>query len=136
MIPAWVNDFVGIPFVNKGRDRSGADCWGLVVLVLHDVFGISTPDMSDAYEQCDNVPDTAPFLALANDWRTVEREDAQPGDVIVITTGGQPRHIGLVVAPGWFLHSGPKSDAVISRMDAMQFTARVYGVFRHQSRVV
>lgn len=29
----WWNEYVGLPFADKGRTREGCDCWGLVRLV-------------------------------------------------------------------------------------------------------
>lgn len=35
--------FIGIPFVNGGRDISGCDCFGLCMLI-HEEFGVNIPD--------------------------------------------------------------------------------------------
>jgi len=53
-IPDWAGDFIGLPYTDKGRDRTGCDCWGLVRLALAEVAGITLPDYSDAYSAaCD-----------------------------------------------------------------------------------
>lgn len=41
---AWANDYVGIPYVVNGRDRTGLDCWGLLILAFREQRGIELPD--------------------------------------------------------------------------------------------
>ena len=48
-IPKWVRKYIGIPFVERGRCREGADCWGLVRMVYIDQFGVTVPSFSDDY---------------------------------------------------------------------------------------
>jgi cell wall-associated NlpC family hydrolase len=43
MIPNWAAQYVGLPFRDKGRARTGLDCYGLVVLVLREQFGVEVP---------------------------------------------------------------------------------------------
>lgn len=39
-----VDQYLGIPFLNKGRDREvGLDCWGLAMVIFHD-RGIELPE--------------------------------------------------------------------------------------------
>lgn len=40
-----IDKFIGIPFVNKGRNYNGCDCYGLVKLYYKDILGIDIPDV-------------------------------------------------------------------------------------------
>ena len=52
---AWVEKYVGIPFVSGGRDKTGLDCYGLVRLVLRDEYGYNLPVFNGDYTNADNV---------------------------------------------------------------------------------
>lgn len=47
--PAWCADYIGVPFLERGRDRAGCDCWGLVRLVLAERFGVAVPSYAGDY---------------------------------------------------------------------------------------
>lgn len=38
--------YVGIPYKPMGRDQRGIDCWGLVMMVYRDWFGVELPDLA------------------------------------------------------------------------------------------
>ena len=39
----WANAYVGLPWADLGRDRTGCDCWGLARLVYAEQLGIALP---------------------------------------------------------------------------------------------
>lgn len=45
----WLNEYIGIPYVGEGRSRDGLDCYGLVLLIYKDHFGIELPDWSGVH---------------------------------------------------------------------------------------
>lgn len=125
------SDYVGIPFKEKGRDRNGCDCWGLVRLVLAERYGFDLPDLSDGYA---TTKDAAAIVGLydgeKSNWRKVEQ--GQPGDVLVLRIKGRPTHVGLVIGEGRFLHVDRGIDATIERYDSPHWRNRVEAFYRHR----
>ncbi len=126
-----VSRYIGIPFVERGRTMDGADCWGLVRLILMNEFGIDAPSL-DAIE--------APFdykaigeIARAETVNWIEVDEPQAGDLILFRVCGQPVHVGLVVDPGWMVHTDRNIQSCIERYDGVKFRKRIMGIFRHES---
>ena len=123
--------YVGISFAEKGRDRSGCDCWGLVRLVLREQFGQDLPDLSDGYA---TTKDADSILSLyegeKSNWQRVT--DGQAGDVIVLRIKGRPTHVGIVIEPGRMLHVDRGIDAATERYDGPHWRSRVEAIYRHR----
>jgi cell wall-associated NlpC family hydrolase len=132
-IPIWAGRYIGLPFRDHGRDRSGLDCWGLVRLVMGEQFGIALPSLSGEYEHT---------LALDAISGVIERQipawDAVPageercGDVIILRLHGQPLHVGIVLGDAHMLHVEARIDSAIERYDQTRWKDRIYGFYRHR----
>jgi cell wall-associated NlpC family hydrolase len=139
--PAWAAEYIGIPFLERGRDRAGCDCWGLVRLVLAERFGIELPSHACDY---DTVKDHGRIAELVGQGRHSQwiavwsplssglcHLPSAPGDVVLLRLSGLPIHVGLVVARGWMLHVEAKVDSILERFDGLEWRRRVLGIYRH-----
>lgn len=141
--PIWAAAYVGIPFRDHGRDRAGCDCWGLVRLVLQEQAGLDLPSFATEYAAHDDhrrVSAAITAQASGGAWLPVVAGDEQPFDVVqmtlpVRTAAGwrydDPLHVGVVVAPGWLLHTEESAGALLARYrDDRLLARRVTGFWR------
>lgn len=129
--PAWAAPYVGIPYVDKGRDRNGIDCWGVCRLALAEVFGIALPDYTDHYR--DGMDWAAIGAAvhdgLADGWRRTEQP--RGGDLLILRIAARPWHCALMLDSLLFLHAMPGGSTVIERLDTPRWACRIEGIYRH-----
>jgi cell wall-associated NlpC family hydrolase len=130
--PAWVSCFIGIPFLARGRSSHGYDCWGLVRAVLTARFDVAVPSYAEGY---DDIRDHGRLAALVEagkvEWSEVKPGDERPGDVLLLRLRGLPIHVGLLVAPGWMLHTREATGSILERFDGLAWGRRVLGIYRH-----
>lgn len=144
-VPGWVEAYIGIPFVEFGRDAKGCDCWGLVRLALGEQFGVNNlPMHTQGYRDTgkDRAGCAATCAAEAASWIDVchgGRPDfggigrlERPGDVVMLRMMRFPMHVGLVVARGWMLHVMDGIDSTIERYDGAAWQNRVTAFYRHR----
>lgn len=123
--------YVGIPFKEGGRNRDGIDCYGLVRLILFEVFSVATLDYSDY--RIDNRADCAHLInkgAANGEWEAVQHPAR--GDVVVLNIHGQPMHCGMVLGSGLFIHASHETGVVVERLNAPCWTRRISKFFRHR----
>ena len=133
LVPAWAADYIGLPFREHGRDRTGADCWGLVVLIASERFSLRLPSCVAGYASTRDADDVGRLVRGQMDlWREVPRGAEQAGDVVLMRLMNQPMHVGLVVARGWMLHIEEGIDACLERYDGAKWNRRVIGIYRFQ----
>lgn len=103
----WANAYVGIPFRERGRDRSGLDCWGLVRLVLHEQRGMELPSFGDLYAT-DGREIADLIEAHKGIGAPIPKGTEVPFDLALcrMPYGGElvPWHVGVVVERGKLLH--------------------------------
>src|SRR5690606_27147878 len=122
------SEYVGIPYRAEGRDRAGCDCWGLVVLVYRERLGIELPSHAGYVDPLG----PAAGAAIARGRRAWQRvAEPQPLDAVLLNVNGQPHHIGLVIRPGWMLHSTVGRDSCIENYLRPYWRARIEGFYRH-----
>lgn len=127
---AWVADYVGIPFLIRGRDREGVDCYGLCRLVLEERFHKRLPDFK-SYQSLED----RQFIALLIDANkpTIDARQVEmplPGDLVLLHFYGLPIHIGIYVGSGHMLHVMKGCDTAVERLDSGRIAGRVKGFYR------
>lgn len=137
---SWASDYVGLPFVDGGRDRRGVDCWGLVRLVYAERTGVTLPDFADIKARDWKAVGRQIAAALDKDeWRSVIRGQEKELDVVVMRGHGSagqglvglPCHVGVVAPYGALLHVEHGTDAVAPRLIAGTVKDRIVGVYRY-----
>ncbi|MDR1575602.1 MAG: C40 family peptidase [Treponema sp.] len=127
----WAKDYVGIPFLSGGRDRNGADCYGLVRLVRTEQFGGSLPLMSGDYTDADNFAETETLIRSRQPLLAgVRVERPETGDVCVLTFHGLPVHLGVCAGSGWLLHTLKGTGSVLQRVSDPCLAGRIEGWYR------
>lgn len=126
----WWTEYVGIPFVEKGRDRGGVDCWGLVNLIYREKLGIELPSYAENYRDTN---DRAALQALveaekAAKWVAVEKP--KPYDAVVLTMLGMPTHVGIMVDDRHMLHCMRGTNTVREDITGLRWRHRVKGFAR------
>jgi cell wall-associated NlpC family hydrolase len=105
-----------------------------VRLVLAERHGIHLPAFSAGYAGTDErvliaglVNTNIPLLKFAPVTGTVEN-----GDVVVIRQGGQPCHVGIIVAPHTMLHTEAGSGPKLEDIRRPHIAPRIEGFYRHE----
>lgn len=132
-----LGNYVGIPYVNAGRDRNGIDCWGLVRLFYFEQYKIELVSGGADYaaEDGSNVFAKLTSEAMAEATQEWERTDnPNAGDIVLLRILGYPSHIGIVVSPGKMLHARSGIDSAIESIESGAWRHRIDGYYRHKSR--
>lgn len=126
MIP--LRAYIGIPYKERGRDFSGADCWGICKMVASDLWYIDLPEYFYTEEQ---ILQDAEALIKAEraHWLKVE-QDFKPGDVHIFRIKGHETHCGIHIAGHEFLHSLPGRDSCLESLMDINWMHRRTGSFR------
>lgn len=108
----WWAKYVGIPFKELGRDRSGCDCWGLVRLVYNEELGIDLPSWDSHQGPKDH--DTIRYLL--SEAVEVFREVDSPKEfrIALFKSPVSVLHVGVVINDvSRMLHSSRGRDTCV-----------------------
>lgn len=125
---------VGIPFVDRGRDATGCDCWGLVRLALRAGAGLDLPSLADGYAGRADWEHIRSLVEESRpDWIEVLPGAERPLDLILMAIAGH-QHVGVVVRKGSMLHMPRDSFSAIEPYTTSRYRAAVArgGFYRHR----
>lgn len=131
---SWAAKYVGIPYKPQGRSISGCDCYGLLWLVLTEVFGYAVPPIADLrYEkgrEAELAQAMREYEQSAGQWAEVEPGQERAGDAILLRLAGHPIHVGVVAQPGLMLHVERGTHATLEAYGSIRWRNRVRGFRR------
>lgn len=129
--------YVGIPFRDGGRDRSGCDCWGLVRLVYAG-DGIDLPTYGEigATEMMRIAREFRREMFVEMTWRRVDDLPRQRLDAVVMRRVGEVDgpawHIGVMMDGKRVLHTEKATDSVLVPLGHHSVAPRIAGFYRHR----
>ncbi len=129
----WWGDYIGLPFVDGGRDWSGVDCWGLVRLVYAHELAVDLPDYGEIAASDLRALSGIMMAGAWSDpaWRPVERP--RDFDVAVMTFYGKRAvgHVGVMIGESAVLHIERQMHAAVVPLSHWTIKNRIKCFRRH-----
>lgn len=128
----WTNDYIKIPFKECGRDRNGADCWGLARIIYKERLNIDLPNLLEYNDTDDRSTIASLYGAESTKWISVPKGQETEYDIAVFRMLGFPTHIGIVYKTGRMIHCERGSGTYITDYnDSRQWFRRLVGFYRY-----
>lgn len=129
---SWTNNYIKVPFAEKGRARDGVDCWGLVRLVYQEILGITLTELVCYTDTKDKLSISKIIGEESSKWVKVPIGSEKEFDVAVFRMCGVPMHVAIVVRKGIMLHSERGSGTYVTCYDReQQWSRRLEGFYRY-----
>jgi cell wall-associated NlpC family hydrolase len=125
----WVKDYVGIPFLFEGRDRKGADCFGLVVLVYREIWGKEIQDYLGYGPEPEPADFARSFESAEKDSEWYETVGPEEGGLVLLRRSGHPLHVGLCLGDGKMLHTTQATGSVVEAIHGPRWGGKVLGFY-------
>lgn len=128
----WTDKYIGLPYLDLGRERSGCDCWGLACIIYREELAISLPDYlgyasTDERAEISALVDGATASPL---WLPISGQ-AMAFDIALFRRGRMTSHIGIVVSHGLMIHMAEADQSRIEHYNSGHFAPRLVGHYRH-----
>lgn len=128
----WWNKYVGIPFVDRGLDESGLNCWGLVRLIYQKERGIELPSYDWCYKSINDKEAIAHMIKEERENRWHDVKTPQEFDCIILKVRNIPYHVGLVTKKNYMIHCLKDIGTVHVPYNSMAWKHRVMGFARYE----
>ena len=126
-----INDYIGIPFIDKGRDFKGCDCYGLIKLYYKNELGIDIPDVVASPNQL-RLAYIEYIKNISSLWTT--STEPKENDVVAMKTDvNNPKlvtHFGIIVKVNSglkILHTFKKSNSHIVDLNNPAYANKIKG---------
>lgn len=126
MIPEWAGKYIGREY------KPPYGCFLMVADVLREQYGIKDiPDFSDGLE-LDGFRGRANRIYKALEENTIEvpSSESRDGDIVTITSGGFPIHVGILLDQSHILHMVDGVNVCIENIHGVRLKSRIGGFYR------
>lgn len=121
---------MSIPFVEKGRDETGCDCWGLVRLIYKNELGIDLPDYLDVYEDTNDKAAIMGTIETEGDSLWEHPDTPNMYDVVLVHMRGVPMHMGIITKPNHMIHCAKGVNTVHEHLGTVKWKYKIVGYGR------
>ena len=127
------HSLLDIPFKDKGRDRDGCDCWGIVFIAYKELLGISLPTLT-GYSSTQRLKELQVLIDTNQDqWHIIDKPKAF--DCILLKIHDYNCHIGLMLDEKHFAHMERGVQVSVDTISSVLWKNRIEGFYRHVSRL-
>ena len=124
-----VREYIGIPFLSRGRTKYGLDCWGLVAMILKEQYDIIVPDLLE-YNDALNRSETSEVININTPLVAGEKlTNPVEGSVVVLSAGGLSAHVGLVIGGNMIIHTTKETGVLIEPLSSPRIKKRIKGYY-------
>ena len=130
---SWSDNYVGIPFVDRGRDHYGCDCYGLIHIIYCERLKINLPTYQGPSASICEIKEVSDLIQGEKQigcWHPVNG-DPQAFDVLSFRRGKLESHLGLHVHNNLMLHISGSDCAKLEDYQSGRWENRLIGSWRH-----
>lgn len=127
----WWNKYIKVPFLERGRDENGWDCWGVPFVTYEKELGIHLPTYLECYETTQDREVLSEVINRERNahWITPE-DDPQEFDIIILNMRGVPMHVGVVTKKNHMIHCAKGIGTVHENFTTSRWKHKVVGFAR------
>ena len=120
-----------VPFVDRGRNWDGCDCWGMVRLIARYEYGLDYPALDGRYATSDDGGAVGALIEAERDnWQPIEHGTERGGDFVTLAVRGSEAHVGTVLEPGLMLQTIKTTGPVVASYKRNPWRKRVREFYR------
>lgn len=122
-------DLIGIPFKNRGRDRSGLDCYGLVQQV-YKKCGVDVPEYYADFNDAEKINALVKEHTQGHPWKRIS-EPVVPCLIALRFGSAVVNHTAVYIGAGKFLHTRDKVGVCVDRLSNPAWRRVVVGFYEY-----
>jgi len=133
--------YIGLSYKELGRDFSGVDCYGIIVLIFKNELGIDLPDFTDLLYAKDrfNILNKSDHIlnSIGIQWIPIN-EPYKIFDGLIFNSNKDLRftnHVGMYIGDEKFIHIIVDSTSLVSRLDDLFWSRKLYGAMRFKGAI-
>jgi cell wall-associated NlpC family hydrolase len=128
------NNFIGIPFLHKGKTKEGTDCWGFCRMFYKEILNKELPDLLKFYNETVNYQNCNHIYPIAKEhFKRISKDEVKKFDIVLLNIASVPVHVGIYLDELKFLHCMEGTGSIISRFEDVNFRNKIDSFWRYES---